>query len=614
MSAPSSAANASPSEAPDARSPAFHTNVAPLPVQPQQDRVITSVPAIPILPLDECHVFDSVTGKPRLDRLRDHFFAEGRLTDACARRIIREAAALFRAEPNLLHVKYPVTVVGDIHGQFYDLLRLFDVGGDPKDSQYLFLGDYVDRGSFSCEVVLYLYAHKIFYPTSFMMLRGNHECRQLTSFFNFKDECVYKYSLSMYNAIMDSFDALPLAALVNNSFFCVHGGLSPEVATLSDIDTLPRFQETPREGAMCDLLWSDPYDESNGSGKLGDESTADALGDAASSAGSGGRHSVALRTTRATDSWFTYNETRQCSYIYGTDAVRQFLVDNKVTTMIRAHEAQVDGYKMHMVDRQTGLPSVITIFSAPNYCDVYKNKAACIRFNANMLNIKQFVETVHPYCLPNFMDVFQWSLPFVAEKVTDMLACVLQFEPPALPSPSDASAAAGSSAGAGAGAGEERKRPLEARGALLKKKVMAVTKLVRMYKVLREHSESVIQLKQLAPDNRIPSGVLSSGAAGIKDALSLFDKARVADRESERHPCPTPPPSSYTRRFLVKDGGRASPVVGGNGAPAAGEGAGAVAMKGESLVEGEETAAEGDLIGGGTGEDEEEPLTYWVTN
>ncbi len=316
--------------------------VAPLPVEPEMDRAVKDVPPVPLIPLGEEHIFDRNTGLPRLERLKEHFLKEGRLTTACAMRIIAEATALLKAEPNMLDLKYPITVCGDIHGQYFDLVRLFDVGGDPKDTQYLFLGDYVDRGCFSTEVVFYLYAHKLVYPKTLYMIRGNHECRQLTSFFNFKDECVYKYDLSIYDAIMDSFDQLPLGAIVNKTFFCVHGGLSPELSTLDEIRTLNRRQEIPREGAMCDLLWSDPFEEEGATDN-------DASDDAETS-------------------WFQYNETRQCSYLYGVEAVKQFLAENNVTSIIRAHEAQVDGYKMQMINRGTGIPRVITIFSAPNYC------------------------------------------------------------------------------------------------------------------------------------------------------------------------------------------------------------------------------------------------------
>ena len=341
------------------------------------DRVMKDVIAPPMFPLQRDQLIDKKTGLPSLPILKEHFQREGRLAPDLATYLVSSVAQLFRSEPNMLELKYPITVCGDLHGQFFDLIRLFEVGGDPKDTQYLFLGDYVDRGCFSCEVVLYLYALKMNYPKTLFMLRGNHECRQLTSFFNFKDECttqphcilhtphtlqhhsanpsgvlllcvccagIYKYTLSFYDEVMSSFDHLPLAALVNKAFFCVHGGLSPDVATLEEVRQMERFQEIPREGAMCDLLWSDPFEED-----AAHPPNPDASSDAAVSGGAHSRddHKHAQESTQ----WFGYNETRQCSYIYGVEAVKQFLKDNKLTSVIRAHEAQVDGYKMQMINK-----------------------------------------------------------------------------------------------------------------------------------------------------------------------------------------------------------------------------------------------------------------------
>jgi serine/threonine-protein phosphatase 2B catalytic subunit len=157
-----------------------------------------------------------------------------------------------------------VTVVGDLHGQFYDMVKMLDVGGTPETTKYLFLGDYVDRGSFSVEVVLLLYSLKLNFPSTIFMLRGNHECRQMTAFFNFRAECLYKYDLETYDLFMDTFDALPIACLVNEKFLALHGGISPELKTLNDLRNLQRFNEPPRVGLFCDILWSDPVEDEKG--------------------------------------------------------------------------------------------------------------------------------------------------------------------------------------------------------------------------------------------------------------------------------------------------------------------------------------------------------------
>jgi serine/threonine-protein phosphatase 2B catalytic subunit len=465
------------------------------------DRVVKSVVAPPLFPLTYAELFDASTNLPRLDVLKAHLLKEGRLDKKAYSALVERAGALLKAEDTLLTLSFPLTVCGDIHGQFFDLVRLFEVGGDPATTQYLFLGDYVDRGCFSTEVVFYLYAHKICYPNSLFMLRGNHECRQLTSFFNFKDECTYKYDLALYDMIMESFDMLPLAAIVDKSFFCVHGGLSPDINRLQEVAAINRFQEIPREGAMCDLLWSDPFENADVPDGAYDGVPIDDQPQAA---------------------WFGYNDTRQCSYVYGIEAVKQFLADNSLTSLVRAHEAQVDGFKMQMVDQSSGVPRVITIFSAPNYCDCYKNKAACLKFDTAVLNIKQFVNSPHPYYRSNFMDVFQWSLPFVAEKVTDMLASVLDY---------------GEDESAGEAAPVEVKQTVfDSKGKLLKTKVQSISKILRIYRILREESETILHLKQLTPHKKIPLGLLQKGAKALQEVLSSFEKAKQYDKQYESRP------------------------------------------------------------------------------
>ena len=238
--------------------------------------------------------------------------------------------------------------------------------------------------------------------------------------------------------------------------------------------------------------------------------------------------------------WFSYNETRQCSYIFGIDAVRTFLKKSNLTAVIRAHEAQFDGYKMQMINEQTQIPRVITIFSAPNYCDVYKNKGACLKFNDELLNIRQFVSSPHPYYLPNFMDVFTWSLPFVAEKVTDMLYSILSYENPDLENVVDENAIVQVSASE------------KTQTNVLKAKVLSVTKLMRMYKVLKENQDNIIRLKQLSPSGKLPSGVLAGGSGSIEKAIGSFNDARAADKVNEAAPNTKPLTKNkitYNRHF-----------------------------------------------------------------
>jgi serine/threonine-protein phosphatase 2B catalytic subunit len=458
---------------------------------PTAERVMKTIPCPPSARLSAYDVFDS-RGKPRVEILKTHFISEGRVTEDVALKIIEDGAKLLRQEKTMIDVEAPITVCGDVHGQYFDLMKLFEVGGSPATTRYLFLGDYVDRGYFSIECVLYLWSMKILYPTTFFLLRGNHECRHLTEYFTFKTECKIKYTERVYNACMEAFDCLPLAALMNGQFLCVHGGLSPEIHTLDDIKRLDRFKEPPPYGPMCDLLWSDPLEDYG-----------------------------AERTTEQ----YSHNTVRGCSYFYSYAACCDFLQNNQLLSIIRAHEAQDAGYRMYKKCQSTGFPSLITIFSAPNYLDVYNNKAAILKYENNVMNIRQFNCSPHPYWLPNFMDVFTWSLPFVGEKVTEMLANTLNIC-------SDEELEHDGAQIEDADMSNEA--ALAARKEVIRNKVRAIGKMVRYFATLREQSEDILQLKGLIPGGTLPLGTLGGGKTAIEQAKQLIDNKKISFEEAKR--------------------------------------------------------------------------------
>ncbi|KAG9284288.1 hypothetical protein G9A89_002098 [Geosiphon pyriformis] len=461
-----------------------------------QERFCKDVQAPAVVPPTTEEFFSTEDpSKPDIVFLKNHFYREGRITEEQALYIIKEGTKILRNEPNLLEVDAPITVCGDIHGQYYDLMKLFEVGGNPAETRYLFLGDYVDRGYFSIECVLYLWSLKIWYPDTLFLLRGNHECRHLTDYFTFKLECKHKYSETVYDACMESFCALPLAAIMNKQFLCIHGGLSPELNTLDDLRSIDRFREPPTHGLMCDLLWADPLEE------FGQEKT---------------------------NECFLHNSVRGCSYFFSYHAACTFLEKNGLLSIIRAHEAQDAGYRMYRKTKATGFPSVMTIFSAPNYLDVYNNKAAVLKYENNVMNIRQFNCTPHPYWLPNFMDVFTWSLPFVGEKITDMLLVIMSIcskeeleDEELLAEPKSP---------------ETPVTDVAERRQVIKNKILAVGKMARVFSVLREESERVMELKNVTGTGKLPYGTLALGAEGIKRAITSFEEARNSDLENERLP------------------------------------------------------------------------------
>lgn len=340
--------------------------------------------------------------------VKEHLLKEGRLERESALCLIDRAIEHLEEQPNMLELEAPLTICGDIHGQYFDLVRLLDAIGDPKDCKYLFLGDYVDRGEFSTEVCFLLLSIMLSYPSNFYMLRGNHESRLLTGNFNFKRECFIKYDEEVYDAFMDLFDFLPIAAKIktlNGDYFACHGGLSPHLDNINEISQVNRFIEPPGEGILCDLLWSDPVPEDDTVGMTEEE----------------------LQEWQEID--FRPNLTRGCSYEFGYLAAKEFVEKNNLKAIIRAHEVKRFGFEEHFFrDNNLEIPPVITVFSAPNYCDMYENRAAFIELGkSGKCNFQQITWTSHPYWLPNFDDAFTFSIPFIGECAASMYLNLLKY-------------------------------------------------------------------------------------------------------------------------------------------------------------------------------------------
>lgn len=281
-----------------------------------------------------------------VDKWINTLFSGEAISEEDVRRMCEKAKEILQKEKNVVAVDAPVTVVGDLHGQFNDLLELMKIGGRAPDTNYLFLGDYVDRGYDSVETVCMVLAMKVRYPSRVTVLRGNHESRQVTQVYGFYDEVLRKYGTSnVWQWLTDTFDYLPLGAIIGNDIFCPHGGLSPTLGTLDAINQLERIQEAPHEGPMSDLMWSDP-DDRNGWGI----------------------------------------SPRGAGYTFGPDISEQFNQTNKLSLIARAHQLVQEGYDWaHDM-------AVVTVFSAPNYCYRCGNMAAIMEVDESMN--KRFLQFV----------------------------------------------------------------------------------------------------------------------------------------------------------------------------------------------------------------------------
>jgi serine/threonine-protein phosphatase PP1-1 len=340
-----------------------------------------------------------------------HYLPEKIMKELCEK--VRE---ILLEESNIQPVCTPVTICGDIHGQFYDLLELFRVAGGmpgetavqaptssttiitsdhieppteitnpklrkkvkngeaiptddgdeeaaeaaaddvspeparssspteaapsaPADTRFVFLGDFVDRGYFSLETFTLLMCLKAKYPDRIILVRGNHESRQITQVYGFYEECQQKYgNAAVWKACCQVFDVLVLAAIVDGEILCVHGGLSPEIRTIDQIRVVARAQEIPHEGAFCDLVWSDPDD---------------------------------------VDSWAV--SPRGAGWLFGDKVASEFNHVNGLKLVARAHQLVNEGYKYHFSDK-----SVVTVWSAPNYCYRCGNVASIMKVDQDL--------------------------------------------------------------------------------------------------------------------------------------------------------------------------------------------------------------------------------------
>ncbi|KAI7880511.1 serine/threonine-protein phosphatase PP-Z1 [Lichtheimia hyalospora FSU 10163] len=224
-------------------------------------------------------------------------------------------------------------------------------GGFPPDSNYLFLGDYVDRGKQSLETILLLFCYKIKYPENFFLLRGNHECANVTRVYGFYDECKRRTNVKIWKTFVDVFNTLPIAALVAGKIFCVHGGLSPSMQSLDDVRNIMRPTDVPEYGLLNDLLWSDPSDQAI--------------------------------------EW--EDNERGVSYCFGKRIVNDFLARHDLDLVCRAHMVVEDGYEFF------GGRALVTVFSAPNYCGEFDNFGAIMSVSEELMcSFELLTPTDHP--------------------------------------------------------------------------------------------------------------------------------------------------------------------------------------------------------------------------
>ena len=278
---------------------------------------------------------------PDLDAWLEKALRGELLPEGDVRHLCDLVTSLLVEESNVQPVSAPVMICGDIHGQFYDLLELFRVGGAVPSQNYVFMGDFVDRGLNSVETFVLLLVLKARFPAHVTLLRGNHESRGITQVYGFFEEIMNKYGNSaVWKYFVRVFDFLSVAAVVDGRVLCVHGGLSPDIVTVDQIRTIDRVQEIPHEGPFCDLMWSDPED-------LHDEA------------------------------WTV--SPRGAGYLFGGKVTTEFCHVNGLELVARAHQLVQEGFRYHFERK-----NLVTVWSAPNYCGRCGNVAAILSLDESL--------------------------------------------------------------------------------------------------------------------------------------------------------------------------------------------------------------------------------------
>lgn len=286
-----------------------------------------------------------------------------------AMEIIMQAQAILKSLPSLVDVDIPqgteLTVCGDTHGQFYDLLRIFDLNGLPsKTNPYLFNGDFVDRGSWSVEIILTLLAFKCLYPSHMHLTRGNHEAKSMNTIYGFVGEVKAKYTAQMAEVFRETFCWLPLGYVLAGKVLVTHGGPPVQCnASLDQVRKYDRNREPPEDGPMCEMLWNDPQDQPG-----------------------------------------MMPNKRGVGVAFGPDVAKRWLESQGLQMVVRSHEVKEEGFEV----AHGGY--TITIFSAPNYCDQMGNKGAFIRFDSDCTpSFTQFDAAPHPNKRPMAYAAGAWS-------------------------------------------------------------------------------------------------------------------------------------------------------------------------------------------------------------